>query len=143
MQVRLPHFPSFFLLTPRSQFVGGRRETPGAADTSRRGGHLSMYASPPGEEVTLEEFEGAAIDRLRGTPSRPGLRLGAGLAVTRRLARGVSQAELPATLSASDPAAPLTPLRAVLKGIEDAVSRGKKHGEMTVRGCDRSCRGVF
>mgnify|MGYP001611759358 FL=1 len=31
---------------------------------------LAMYETPPTEEITLEEFETWAIDRLRG-PSRP------------------------------------------------------------------------
>jgi hypothetical protein len=29
--------------------------------------HLSMYAEPPDMELTLEDFEVAAFDRLRGT----------------------------------------------------------------------------
>jgi hypothetical protein len=41
-----------------------------AAAVSRKGTKLSMYGTPPEEEVTLEEFEGVAIDRLRGAAQR-------------------------------------------------------------------------
>ena len=36
---------------------------------------LSMYAAPPVGEVTIENFERYAMDRLRGAPASPANRL--------------------------------------------------------------------
>jgi hypothetical protein len=40
-----------------------------SAAVAAKGPRLTMYSTPPEEEVTLEEFEGVAIDRLRGATS--------------------------------------------------------------------------
>jgi hypothetical protein len=56
------------------QFVATKQDARrrSAAAVSRAGGapRLTMYGAPPEEEVTLEEFEGVAIDRLRGAAGR-------------------------------------------------------------------------
>ena len=53
------------------QFVSTKQdERRRSAAVSRKGTRLSMYGTPPEEEVTLEEFEGVAIDRLRGATER-------------------------------------------------------------------------
>ena len=61
------------------QFVSTKQDERrrSAAVVSRKGTRLSMYGTPPEEEVTREEFEGVAIDRLRGATLQPaGGRLG-------------------------------------------------------------------
>lgn len=119
-------------------------------------GPLSMYAAPPVEEVTLEDFEGFAIDRLRGAaPSLPPqhaaqaawrrarLLPSTGAGYMRRPAGaqpGGAQVAAGGRARPSDAPAregaesgALSP-RAVLKAIEEAQSRGKKPEEIKARG---------
>lgn len=51
-----------------------------AAVSTRDAEQLTMYGTPPAEDITLEEFEGLAIDRLRGAAPRESA---AGLLATR------------------------------------------------------------
>ena len=78
-----------------------------------------MYAEPPEGEVAIEEFERVALDRLRG--------VSAPLCTSDKAAgpaacRSVSPLAIDATGKWC----------AVLKGIEDARSRGKKPEELQV-----------
>jgi hypothetical protein len=52
--------------------ISGRRDDSGGIGGGGGGSHLSrsllsMYVEQPNEEVTLEDFEIAAFDRLKGT----------------------------------------------------------------------------
>jgi hypothetical protein len=45
----------------------GHTSAGGSMGGSERLARLSLYSTPPGHDVALEDFERSAIDRLRGT----------------------------------------------------------------------------
>jgi hypothetical protein len=50
--------------------VGAEGSLAGAGRHSGRHLALSMYSDPPSGNISIEEFEGLALDRLRGGPVR-------------------------------------------------------------------------
>ena len=120
-----------------------------AVKPRRPTGELSVYAEPPEGEVAIEEFERVALDRLRGELlERPAAQMQKRALVCRgradasaererrelcwlhlgRVGQGSQQKSSKIARRKSDSAH----CAAVLKGIEDARSRGKKPEELQV-----------
>ena len=101
-------------------WLGGQRSvkpsTPSLAEDedTTRPSTVSLYDESPSGEITIEEFELCALDRLQGLFSC--------------LARGTGCAPLYSIQALLTAALPT-----VLKGLEDAKARGKKGDDLQVR----------
>jgi DNA primase large subunit len=117
----------------------------GAAPRSRPS--LSMYTDMPSGEIALEEFERFALDRLKGAPGRLHPRCTHPAAHTppaappppppracspfpSRIRLHAPRFTLALTLALDLLTSPLLPAPAVLRGIEDLKSKGKRFDEM-------------
>ena len=104
-------------------WLGGQRQVkavvPAALEVDTpRPSSVTLYAEHPKGEITIEEFEICALDRLKGTLS------------VHPACSSPCASECYCCYFASKPCR--NSVRAVLKGLEDAKARGKKGEDMQV-----------